>query len=124
MGDITKTEEIASETAQVTVDVKKMMTNRADDYDYAREVLYTSSEKLQDILDAAVQLAQESEHPRAIEVATNTASALGDVAQKMMDHHLKTEKLNNPKGEAKEVTNNNLNVKLNTKDLLELLGSE
>ena len=85
--------------------------------------MYSSAEKLQDILDSAVQLARESEHPRAIEVATNTATALADTAGKMMSHHVTTERLNNPKGE-KAVTNNNLNVKLNTSDLLELLNRE
>jgi len=117
-------DDISTEVATVEENMKKMLINRNDDYDYAREVLYAASERLQDILDSAVQLAQESEHPRAIEVATNTATALSDVAGRMMDHHVKTEKLNNPKGESKAVTNNNLNVKLNTKDLLELLGKE
>jgi len=117
-------DDISTEVATVEENMKKMLINRNDDYDYAREVLYAASERLQDILDSAVQLAQESEHPRAIEVATNTATALSDVAGRMMDHHVKTEKLNNPKGENKAVTNNNLNVKLNTKDLLELLGKE
>lgn len=117
-------EEIQKEVVSVKDQMGKVLVNRQDDYEYARDVLYSASERLQDILDAAVQLAQESEHPRAIEVATNTATALGDVAGKMMDHHLKTEKLNNPKGDSKEVTNNNLNVKLNTSDLLELLNRE
>ena len=46
-----------------------IITNRNDDYTYAREILYASTERLQDILEAAVNLARESEHPRAIEVA-------------------------------------------------------
>ena len=104
--------------------LEKIITNRNDDYTYAREILYTSTERLQDILDAAVNLAQESEHPRAIEVATEAAKALGDNAAKMMDHHIKTEKLQNPSGDQKNVTNNNLNVKMNTKDLLELLNRD
>ena len=104
--------------------VKKMLTNRKDDYEYSREVLYQAAERLQDVLDSAVDLAKESEHPRAIEVATGAANALGDIAAKMMDHHLKTEKLNNPDGQKREVTNNTMNVKLNTKDLLELLGND
>tara|TARA_R110002153_G_scaffold29711_4_gene91128 strand:+ start:45 stop:413 length:369 start_codon:yes stop_codon:yes gene_type:complete len=104
--------------------LEKIITNRNDDYTYAREILYTSTERLQDILDAAVNLAKESEHPRAIEVATEAAKALGDNAAKMMDHHIKTEKLQNPSGDQKNVTNNNLNVKMNTKDLLELLNRD
>lgn len=112
---------IETDLSDETKKLAKMARNRSDDYEYAREILYQSSEKIQDILDAAVNLAQESEHPRAIEVATEAAKALGDTAAKMMDHHIKTERLNNPTGEKNQVTNNNLNVKMNTKDLLELL---
>lgn len=114
---------VTQEVSVLEKDLKKVLQNRKDDYDYSRELLYASAEKLQDILDSAVQLAQESEHPRAIEVATNTAATLSDIAQKMMEHQLRTEKLNNPNKE-KVSTTNNLNVKLNTKDLLELLGKE
>jgi hypothetical protein len=118
-----KTEDdIKNEVATVTSDVTKVLQHRSDDYEYGREVLYAASEKLQDILDSAVQLAQESEHPRAIEVASNTAQTLGNIAGQIMDHHLKVEKLNGKI--EKQVTNNNLNVKMNTKDLLELLGKE
>lgn len=116
--------DISQEVKAVDKELQLVLRNRKDDYTYSRELLYASAERLQDILDSAVQLAQESEHPRAIEVATNTASALSDIAQKMMEHQLRTEKLNNPSNESKQVTNNNLNVKLNTKDLLELLGKE
>lgn len=121
---MSKDNEIDKIEDELKKSLELMATNRRDDYEYARDLLYASSERLQDVLDAAVTLAQESEHPRAIEVATQTATALGDVAGKMMDHHLRTEKLNNPKGDKKEVVNNNVNVKLNTKDLLDLLGRE
>lgn len=114
---------VSNEVTKLEDELKLVVKNRKDDYVYSRELLYASAERLQDILDSAVQLAQESEHPRAIEVATNTAATLSDIAQKMMEHQLRTEKLNNPNKE-KVSTTNNLNVKLNTKDLLELLGKE
>ena len=113
-----------TEVSKLEDEMKLVLKNRQDDYEYSREIMYQSAERLQDILDSAVTLAQESEHPRAIEVATNTATALGDVAAKMMDHHIRLDKLNNPNGDKKEVVNNNVNVKLNTKDLLELLSKE
>lgn len=106
-----------------TDSIKNVLQNRADDYEYARELLYSSAEKMQDVVEAAVNLAQESEHPRAIEVASNAVTALSNIAAAMMQHHVTTDRLNNPKGE-KQVTNNNLNVKLNTSDLLELLNRE
>jgi hypothetical protein len=119
-----QTDNINNEIVEVETSVSKMLQHRSDDYEYAREVLYAASEKLQAILDSAVQLAQESEHPRAIEVASNSAQTLADVAGRLMDHHLKTNKMNGQVESEKNVTNNNLNVKLNTKDLLELLGKE
>ena len=115
---------IKTDLSTETEKLEKISQNRSDDYEYAREILYQSSEKIQDILEAAVNLARESEHPRAIEVATEAAKALRDTAAKMMDHHLRVERLNNPKGENKNVTNNNLNVKMNTKDLLEMLSRD
>lgn len=105
-------------------EMKIILQNRKDDYEYSRELLYSSAERLQDILESAVVLAQESEHPRTMEVATNTATALADIAEKMMNHHQRLDKLNNPDGNKKEVTNNNLNLKLNTKDLLEMLTKD
>lgn len=112
------------EVIELEDEMKKVLQNRRDDYEYSRELLYQSAERLQDILESAVNLAQEAEHPRAIEVATNTASALADIAAKMMEHHMRTEKLNNPGGDKGQITNNSLNVKLTTKDLLELLNRE
>lgn len=118
------TKDTENEVAEIEDQLKKVLVNRNDDYTYARELLYASAERLQDILDSAVDLAREAEHPRAIEVAKDAGVALADVAGKMMDHHLKTEKLNNPAGDKAPVTNQNVNVKLNTSDLLELLGRE
>lgn len=117
------TDSESKELAVVEDELKVILQNRKDDYEYSRELLYSAAERLQDILEAAVVLAQESEHPRTMEVATNTATALADISAKMMEHHQRTEKLNNPEG-AKQVTNQNLNVRLNTKDLLELLTKD
>jgi hypothetical protein len=121
-----KKENLPASIDSVEDELKVVLQNRKDDYEYARDLLYTTAEKLQDILDAAVVMAQESEHPRAVEVAVGAATALADTAGRMMDHHIKTEKVNNPQGNKTptEVTNNTLNVKLNSKDLLELLSRE
>jgi predicted urease superfamily metal-dependent hydrolase len=122
---MTEEKKLENELVETKDSVAKLVKHRSDDYEYAREVLYAASERLQDVLDSAVQLAQESEHPRAIEVASNTAQTLGNIAGQLMDHHIRTEKINKGASQnEKSVTNNNLNVKVNTKDLLELLGKE
>jgi len=118
-------ENLPENITSVENELEAVLQNRKDDYAYGRELLYTSAERLQDILDSAVQMAQESEHPRAVEVAVQAANALADTAGKLMQHQVVTDKLNNPKGvEVKNATTNNLNVKLSTKDLLELLSRE
>ena len=47
-------EEIQNEVVSVKDDMKKVLVNRKDDYDYARELLYASAERLQDVLDSAI----------------------------------------------------------------------
>jgi hypothetical protein len=105
--------------------VKKMLTHRNDDYEYGRELLYHAAEQLQELLGTAVTLAREAEHPRAIDVAKDTATTLADIAGKMMKHHEQTQKV---AGEVPEKTtpriNNNLNVKLSSKELLDLLSKD
>jgi hypothetical protein len=119
-----KTEELDLELKETQDKMNKVLKNREDDYEYSRENLYHVAERLNDILDTAIETAQESGHPRAIEVATNTASALADLSKKMMDHHIQTEKLNNPNGSKTERVTNNLNLKLNTTDLLKMLKED
>ena len=111
------------EIEAATTEIAKVLKNRSDDYDYGRDLYYMAAEALMDILEPAKQLAQESEHPRAIEVASNTATQLADIASKMVEFHMKTERLNN-NNEKKQTVNNNLNVELNSKDLLELLTKD
>jgi hypothetical protein len=121
--EITSVEE---ERKKVTANLEKVLQNRNDDYDYGRDVLYMAAESLIDILESAKVLAQESEHPRAIEVATNTANSLADIAGKMMDHHVKTKKVNEAHNQAQEVnkTTNNLNINVKTSELLDLLTKD
>lgn len=114
-----------NEIEKVEKELDVILQNRNDDYEYGRDLLYATAERLQEILESAVGLAQESEHPRAIEVATNTATALAGISSSLMDHHLRVEKLNkSDKDLEKNVTNNNLNIKMSTKDLLELLSKD
>lgn len=103
---------------------KLILKNRNDDYTYGRETLYFAAERMYDIVETATNLARESEHPRAVEVAAAAAEKLADVADKLMKHHANIDKLNNPNGSAPSTVNNNLNVKLSTSDLLEMLTKD
>jgi len=79
------------------------------DYDKSRNNLHELLLKGQDALNYALEVAKQSEHPRAFEVVGNLIKQLADVNQQLMDIHQQKQKLDAPsKAEAaKNVTNNN-----------------
>jgi len=76
------------------------------DYDTTRanlrELLITG----QNALYHALEVAKQSEHPRAFEVVGNLMKQLADVNQQLLDIHLQKQKLDAPKKGADKVTNN------------------
>ena len=54
----------------------------ANDYEYSRQTYYELIEKGKDALDLAIEIAQQSEHPRAIEVLSGMIKNVGDVNDK------------------------------------------
>ena len=77
------------------------------DYEYTRDNLRELIEKGKDSLDLAMRIAEETEHPRAIDVLGQMLRSVTDTNDKLMD-------LNKKKADAEEgtkrVTNNNLFV--------------
>ena len=63
------------------------------DYKYQRENFYNLIERGQDAVEGIVELAQESEHPRAYEVAGNLIKSVADVTEKLVDLQTKMKKL-------------------------------
>ena len=88
------------------------------DYDYTRANLQELIEKGKDGLDLAMRIAEESEHPRAIEVLAGMLKGVADVNDKLMD--LNKKKQDAEEGTGKKVTNNNLFIG-STTDLQRLL---
>jgi hypothetical protein len=80
-----------------------------DDYTVARNNLRVLLQQGQVALTDALEVAKQSEHPRAFEVVGNLMKQLADVNQQLMDLHQQKQKLDAPgKAEAsKQVTNNN-----------------
>ena len=105
-GGCVKRSDKALEVAQ---DTKKQLRK---DYDYTRGNLYSLIEKGQEAVDGILELAQESDQPRAYEVAGQLIKHVGDVADKLADLHKKVNEIENPKGvsSTKEVTNNTMFV--------------
>lgn len=112
-------------TEVITADgeVINACTNKIeDDYDHARNNLRLLLLDGQSALQTALAVAQQSEHPRAIEVVGNLMKQLADINQQLLDLHQQKQKLDAPKeGAKKEVTNNNAIFVGSTADLNKML---
>ncbi len=76
------------------------------DYQYQRENFYNLIERGQDAVEGILELAQESDHPRAYEVAGNLIKQVADVTEKLVDLQTKMKKLKDvPNSGPKNVTN-------------------
>ena len=82
---------IKSEIVEVEKDapiVKVESPNSNDikkDYEYTRANLYSLIEKGQEAIDGIMELAAESDQPRAYEVAGQLIKSVGDVTDKLID---------------------------------------
>ena len=80
-GDIVQSEVVSAKIEKVketSDDIKK-------DYDYTRGNLYSIIEKGQEAINGILELAQESEMPRAYEVAGQLIKNVADATDKLMD---------------------------------------
>ncbi len=79
-----------------------------DDYEVSRNNLRVILQQGQEALNKALEVAQQSEHPRAFEVVGNLMKQLADINQQLLDLHQQKQKLDEPSKteKAKQVTNN------------------
>ena len=103
---------------QEVVKSDSMEKDIKNDYDYARENYYNLVENGNVALEDLIELAKQSEHPRAYEVVGQMIKTLGDTTSQLTILHEKQMKLSASKPE--KVTNNNLFVGSAT-DLLDLI---
>jgi len=104
--------------ATVVVPPKEDQTQR--DLEYSRENLYHLVEKGRDALEGILDLAQQSQSPRAYEVAGQLIKAVTDTNRDLIDLQKKAKDLFDDKIDPKTI-NNNLFVG-NTSELTKLLG--
>jgi Terminase DNA packaging enzyme. len=96
-----------------------------DDYEYARSQYYDLAEKGNEAIDLMLELARESEHPRAFEVLAGMLKQNAELADKLMDLQKKKKdinKIDTPRLDA-PVTNNNLFVG-STTELQKMLAAK
>ena len=78
--------------------------NVSSDYDYSRETYYELIEKGKDALENMIEVARESEHPRAYEVLATMIKNVSDVNDRLMDLNKKQKDINKT-DEVKQVEN-------------------
>ena len=98
--------------------------NVDNDYKYSRDTYYELVEKGKQSLELMIEVARESEHPRAFEVLSGMIKNISDVNDRLMDLNKKKKDLDR-KEEIKNIANttNNLFVG-STAELQKLLKNE
>jgi hypothetical protein len=71
-------EVISSDTLDIKRDIEK-------DYKYSRSNIYSIIEKGQDAINGALELARETESPRAYEVTGQLIKSVADATEKLLD---------------------------------------
>jgi len=96
--NITPTEvEVDSVEVKQPVGIQKPPITKDDitrDYEYTRGNLYSIIEKGQEAIDGILELAQESDMPRAYEVAGQLIKSVSDATDKLMDLQKKLKDVN------------------------------
>ena len=133
--DLNKSFDIVPEEQEEKVEILKkkpkpvVLSDKSEDkekdYQYARAQLYDIVEKMQESLDSAMEVAQESEHPRAFEVVFNGAKNAADVVEKISDLHKKMRDLETAEESKVQQNNtqNNVFVAGTTEELMKMLKS-
>jgi len=80
--------------------------DRTKDYEYTRGELYSLIDQGQEAVRGALEVAQESGHPRAYEVAVAAMKHVADMTEKLQDLHKKMKDLDEEKKGPTKVTNN------------------
>ena len=98
--------------------------NIDNDYKYSRDTYYELVEKGKQSLELMIEVARESEHPRAFEVLSGMIKNISDVNDRLMDLNKKKKEIDK-KDEIKKIANttNNLFVG-STTELQKLLKNE
>ena len=109
-GNLDKTFNVESaieKSEETVVDIKKIKTDKdvTNDYEYTRGQLYNLIEKGQEAINGILDVAQNSDHPRAYEVAGNLIKNVADISDKLVDLQKKMKDLDEDKKGPTTVTN-------------------
>ena len=85
--------------------------HKDNDYEYTRETLYDLIEKGREGIEEMIEVARQSEHPRAYEVLAGLIKDTANTSEKLMDLHRKIQTIDQmmlPAPEKQSNTTNNL----------------
>lgn len=91
------------------------------DYDYSRGQLYDVIEKGQEALSGILDVANNTDHPRAYEVAGQLVKSVSDAAEKLVALQQKMQDLEEGPKSKQKVTNNNALFVGSTAELSKLI---
>jgi len=115
---------VPTEKVGITPEQKPDRLTKTDidkDYEYTRGNLYSIIEKGQEAINGILELAQESEMPRAYEVAGQLIKSVSDATDKLMDLQKKLKDVEEEKQQKGPNTVNNALFVGSTAELQKLL---
>ena len=114
---------IESTEVGITKPERHERTDIEEDYEYTRGNLYSIIEKGQEAINGILELAQDSEMPRAYEVAGQLIKSVSDATDKLMDLQKKLKDVEEEKASKGPNTVNNSLFVGSTAELAKMLKS-
>jgi hypothetical protein len=111
---------VSAEITNVEVQNDRTSNDVIKDYEYTRGNLYSLIEKGQEAINSILELAQETDQPRAYEVAGQLIKNVADATDKLLDLQKKLKDIDETKSKGPTTVNNALYVG-STSDLLKLI---
>lgn len=127
LSDVFNIEPAMTKTEVITKDgevIKPTDSRIEDDYELTRRNVHALLKQGHEALNHALEIAKQSEHPRAFEVVGNLMKQLADANQQLLDLHKQKQKLDEPVEKdktTKQVTNNNAIFVGSTSELNKLI---
>lgn len=87
---------IVSVVDSAELSTSETLNDPQKDYEYSRGQLYSLISKGQEAVDGILEIAQESGHPRAFEVAGQLIKSVADTTDKLIDLQKKMRELDAP----------------------------
>ena len=117
-------DDVSTEMTQmipITKGTQEVSQDAEKDYEYTRGELYRLISQGQEAVQGALEVAQESGHPRAYEVAVNAIKQVSDITDKLVDLQHKMKNLGKEDKKAGPTTVNNTMFIGSTADLQQML---